>query len=139
MRRVLLGFVVTALGAGCQQDLVLAMGDLTGILVTPATDAVVLASETPPTMVAEPLAPPTADGPSDPQTPGVGGDAVPSADGAASGDGGAGEPQNAGFDPVSTPQGPRESEGVRWDGVKEKGGRSQTVRGPGHDVEFKRR
>jgi len=90
------------LTVGCQQDLVRVMGTLTGVKVVPHPPSLAV-EEAPPT------APSVASATTSPTTPTP---AQPAAAGAAPS-----RPGTGSFNPVSMPEGPRDSPGVRWQGV----------------------
>jgi hypothetical protein len=112
---------------GCQQDLLLAMGDLTGVADAAARRAAPpeepefeLPAEQP-EIVAVPL---------EGSGPGVGGDAREREAATAA--------ARREFDPISVPQGPMEGTGVSFEGVST-GSSPASMRGPGAINEFRRR
>ncbi|MEQ1502220.1 MAG: hypothetical protein ABMB14_08310 [Myxococcota bacterium] len=86
---------------GCQQDVLATLGSITGV---PAGEAPAEIPATPPQM-GEPVSAPSA---TEEVAEPVAAEPAP-------------EPPPAKFDPISVPQGPREGDGVKWDGVRQRG------------------
>jgi hypothetical protein len=96
------------LAVGCQQDLVRVMGTVTGVKVVPRAPSV--AAEAPPH---ETLSlPATVSTPTAPAQVEVAAPAQPVASAKPP------KPSSSSFNPISMPEGPRDSPGVRWQGVR---------------------
>jgi hypothetical protein len=96
---------------GCQQDVVRVMGAVTGVVVNPRPPE----SSEPKREAKHEAIPQVADAsqPSDAAgDPATATDAAPESSAAAS------APASSSFNPISMPEGPRDTPGVRWDGVR---------------------